>query len=109
MMYGKPLAPATQVRREAPKPVVPAVPVQMDLDNATIVINNYGPLIICAGTAENIAAVLASMTPSSPNNPHPHAPSDTTPSDTVPVEENAVTSEDVGGALPEPPEPPMTS
>ncbi len=114
MMSGKPLAPATTVRREAPEPVAPAVPVQMDLGNATIVINNHGPLIICAGTAEDMAAALASMTPLSPNNPHPHAPSDTAPSDTmpsdtVPVEENPAPFEDVGGALPEPPDPPVVS
>ena len=89
--------------------MAPADPTQMDLDNATTVINNYGPLIMYAGTAEDMAAVLASMTPSSPNNPHPHAPSDTAQSDTVPVEENPAPFEDVGGALPEPPEPPVVS
>ncbi len=109
MMYGKPLAPATTVRREAPEPVAPAVPAQMDLGNATIVINNYGPLIIYAGTAEDMAAVVASIVPLPPENPELHSPTNTAPSDTVSVGQNPRPLGDVAAVSTQLPKPPGAS
>ena len=74
MMYGEPLAPAPQVRRVATEPVASIIPAQLDGSSATVVINNYGPLVMHFGSPDDLADIVASMMPASPTNPQPHSP-----------------------------------
>ena len=104
MMYGEPLAPAPPARRVATEPVASTIPAQLDVGSATVVINNYGPLIMHFGTPDDVAAIVASMMPASPTNPQPHSPANAWS-----VEENPPAFGDVAVASPAPLPPPTAA
>ena len=104
MMYGEPLAPAPPARRVATEPVASTIPAQLDVGSATVVINNYGPLIMHFGTPDDVAAIVASMMPASPTNPQPHSPANAGS-----VEENPPAFGDVAVASPAPLPPPTAA
>ena len=70
MMYGQPLRPSAPFHRADRQPAEPMTPSAVDTTGATVVINNYGPLIIHTGAAEELAAALL-QNPSIPPPPTP--------------------------------------
>ena len=74
IMYRERLGAAAPVRHAAPVITTPMIPTRLDVGAATVVINNYGPLIIHTGTAQDLTDVLGSMMSVSSTNPQPHLP-----------------------------------
>ena len=79
MLYREPLSPYPSARRGSPEPGAPGVPTQMELGAATVVIHNYGPLILHFGAAEDLPAIIASLSPTSPAKPYPGSSTETMP------------------------------
>lgn len=65
IMYGEPLRPPPALRAE-PSAGELTAPARMDLDGATVVINNHGPLIMHFGVPDDLAAIVASVMPVPP-------------------------------------------
>ena len=69
MLYREPLSPYPSARRGSPEPGVSGVPTQMEMGAASVVIHNYGPLILNFNSTEDLPAIIASLSPASPANP----------------------------------------
>ena len=101
IMYGERLGTVAPVRRPTPEIMTPMIPTRMELGGATLAINNYGPLIIHAGTAQDLTEFLESAMSVSSTNPDPHQPA------VVSDEPWQLTVRDGDEALHQPPQPPM--
>lgn len=63
LMYREPLSPSPSGRRAPPGPAAPGVPTQPVTDAASVVIRNHGPLIMHFGAPDDLAAIIASVSP----------------------------------------------
>ena len=79
MLYREPLSPYPSARRGSPEPGAPGVPSQKEMGAASVVIHNYGPLVMHFGAAEDLPAIIASLSPTSPANPCQHSSTETVP------------------------------
>ena len=79
MLYREPLSPSPSARRGSPEPGASGVPSQMEMGAASVVIHNYGPLILNFNPTEDLPAIIASLSPASPAKPCSHPSAETMP------------------------------